>query len=127
MTIQWAEEMSVGVAALDRDHKELIALINAVAESGPSFAEVFSRLLDYVGGHFDREETYLDSIDYPDYDDHAAAHDALTGRMTELMKKHSEDALARVDQDIAAFLFDWLKTHIMIEDKRYAAFAAGKG
>jgi hemerythrin len=126
MALQWTEEMSVGVAALDQDHKELIALINAIAESGPSFAEVFSRLLDYVGGHLDREEAYLDSIGYPDYDNHTSAHDALTARMATLMRDHADDALARVDQDIAEFLYDWLKTHIMIEDKKYATFAAGK-
>jgi hemerythrin len=126
MAIQWTPEMSVGVAKLDDDHKELIALINAVAEAGPSFAEVFSKLLDYVGFHFDREEDYLDSIDYPDYDNHAAAHDALTDRMTALMKQHADNALARVDPEISEFLFDWLKSHIMVEDKKYAAFAAGK-
>ena len=41
-TIQWTEAMSVGVEALDRDHKHLIHLINGLHYSDASFVELFN-------------------------------------------------------------------------------------
>lgn len=123
MDIRWGQDLSVGDEALDSDHQSLIDLINAVSRSGPTFAEIFSALIDYTAQHFDREETYLKRIGYPDLDRHRALHDGFVERLSAMLKQHSADALFPADQEVADFLWDWLKNHIEVEDLAYAEFA----
>lgn len=121
--IRWKSSLSVGEEMLDSDHLMLVRLLNAVWASGPSFAEVFGVLIDYTTDHFEREEAYLERIGYPDLDRHRALHDAFVERMGRMLSAHAADAMAPADDGVAEMLWDWLRTHIQVEDRKYAVFA----
>ncbi|RAU23191.1 hemerythrin [Paramagnetospirillum kuznetsovii] len=125
-TIQWTEAMSVGVEALDDDHKHLIHLINGLHYSDTGFVELFNELLDYVGGHFEREEQFLDSIGYPGLDGHRGQHDVFADQVSAMLKQYRAEGFTDTDQRVADFLWTWLKGHILIEDLKYAAWAKAK-
>ncbi|MEW5728523.1 MAG: bacteriohemerythrin [Pseudomonadota bacterium] len=122
--IQWEASLSVGEEALDADHQELVRLLNAVAACGPYFAEVFSALIDYTTRHFEREEDHLARIGYPELERHRGLHDAFVARLTRMLAAHADDALAPADAEVAEMLWDWLRTHILVEDRKYADFAS---
>ena len=126
--IQWTEAMSVGVEELDNDHKHLIHLINALHYSDTGFVELFNELLDYVGGHFEREETHLESLGYPGLEGHRGQHDVFSDQVSAMLKQYRVEGFADTDQRVADFLWTWLKGHILIEDLKYAAWTkASKG
>lgn len=67
--IEWKPEYSVGNAAIDDDHKALFSLVEELSTAGPSGAsmeDILSRLDDYVGYHFAREEDFMARGEYPD-------------------------------------------------------------
>ncbi|OAN52281.1 hemerythrin [Paramagnetospirillum marisnigri] len=125
-TIQWTEAMSVGVEELDQDHKHLIQMINGLHYSDTGFVELFNELLDYVGGHFEREETHLEAIGYPGIEGHRGQHDLFADQVAAMLKQYRAEGFADSDQRVADFLWTWLKGHILIEDLKYAAWTRAK-
>ena len=71
--ISWSPDFSVGILEIDRQHKELINLINKSIESINSVrnveivAEILSEMVSYANYHFETEEQYMREHNYPDY------------------------------------------------------------
>ncbi|CAA7620179.1 conserved hypothetical protein [Candidatus Terasakiella magnetica] len=124
--IAWTESMSVGSDALDADHKMLIGMINGLGQPDADFVALFHALVEYTCGHFEREEAHLEAIDYPGLDSHRAQHDAFTDRVSDLLRQYRETPFERSDSRVADFLWTWLKSHILIEDMKYAAWTKAR-
>ena len=123
--IQWREEMSVGHAGIDGDHRMLIDLINqlAAAERGNDRASaefVIDELIQYTMLHFAREEELLERLGYPELAQHMASHFALTRRVMALRERFINGLSGRLSADILDFLSGWLSNHILHEDLRFA-------
>jgi len=77
----WDDDLSVGIQAMDEDHKHLLNLINNLRASVLcNTGEAFERqnlddLLEYTRGHLMREEALLQEHDFPNYEGHKAQHD----------------------------------------------------
>jgi hemerythrin len=125
-TIGWTEAMSVGVEEIDADHKHLIHLINGLHYSDTGFAELFNELLDYTCTHFEREEVYLEQNGYPGVTNHRAQHDAFADQVGEMLKDYLAGAEGITQQSVSDFLWTWLKSHILIEDLKYAAWVRAR-
>jgi hemerythrin len=130
--LQWTEEMSVGVPELDADHKELIKVINQLAESsedaarGTAIRQCLFALLRYAEYHFAREEKVLAACHYPEVREHKLEHRDFVARVNDLHRRfddNPDDALAVVNDELLNFLRDWLNHHILIEDMAYRAHA----
>jgi hemerythrin len=124
--VQWTESMSVGVEALDNDHKRIIHMINGLHYSDAGFIELFNELLDYTSSHFEREEAHLETIGYPGVDGHRSQHDAFADKVAAMLKEYRENGFTDTDQSVADFLWTWLKGHILIEDMKYAAWSKAR-
>ncbi len=124
--MKWTDAMSVGVETLDEDHRQLIHLINNLAYADADFAEVFNRLLDYITSHFEREEAHLEALGYPGIDSHRAQHDAFADRVGEMLRHYRESGFDTTDGQVSDFLWTWLKSHILIEDMKYAIWARAR-
>ena len=72
----WKDEYSVGIEAMDDDHKKLLNLINQLQTAvhyytGKEFEEkALDELVDYTKTHFKREELLLEENDYADLEAH---------------------------------------------------------
>jgi two-component system cell cycle response regulator len=131
--LTWHEGMSVGVASIDEDHKNLLALINEVSAAVESnhtqevIEEVFQRLEAYVIGHFEREESLMLACNYPGLDNHIKLHRMFTDKIPELKTKLLSADSAEVAAQINLFLYDWLLNHIVGEDLQFARDAYDHG
>lgn len=130
--MHWSEEMSVGVPELDADHKELIRVINRLAEDydnrnrRSAVRQSLFSLLRYAEFHFAREEKVMAACGYPELDEHKRAHRSFIARIRTLNRKFDTDpdGLAEfVNRNLLSFLQDWLNHHILIEDKAYRTAA----
>ncbi len=121
--IVWTEAMSVGNPVLDRDHQTLIALVNQLSlpanrEDRIVLEFVLDELLDYTVAHFSREEDYMRQILFPQFDRHRAIHRKLTEQLISI-RSNFRAGKRDIGEDVAGFVGDWLRNHILQEDQAY--------
>ena len=129
--IRWDPSYSVGIAALDEEHKRLLTLGNAVVEAATQeqAQAAVARLLECMEEeairHFASEEALMRESRYPLLAEHHAKHDRLTAELRLFTKQYKADHLGPVS--LSRFLIDWMVNHILVEDKKFQAFREGAG
>ena len=130
--INWNDSLSVNVAELDEQHKQLIRLINefcdAVTQKRSKEAQVIllGGLAAYTKTHFATEERYFARFGYPGAAAHRKEHDELVQQVADIRRRVEEGRLV-VSIEILNFLTRWLNEHILGSDKQYSAFFNAKG
>lgn len=123
MGLLWTEQMSVGNAIIDSDHKELIAMINGaeyMIKKMDSFALAlaFDRIEHWLRVHFTNEEMIAQAVKFP-----FAKHKLERENVLKTFR-FMRDVIAGKngvwDEDAAElyseFLSDWLTDHLFNED-----------
>jgi hemerythrin-like metal-binding protein len=130
--MRWNPSLATGNKVVDREHKELIALIDRLelTGSGPDGSGIRNALddmTDYVFVHFQMEEKLMRREGYPDDElrAHLAEHRELDLRTSEFVRRYEAGELTSV-QPIVDFLYEWLNHHIQEVDKEMASFVRGK-
>ena len=130
--IEWNDTFSVGVKALDMQHKKIIRMFNDLVDNASANAgsEIVSRLLttlvDYASEHFKYEEQLLRDHGYPDLQQQKDDHMQFRRQAAELCLSASQQN-EKVVHDLLNFLHDWWTDHILIEDRKYSAFFGSFG
>lgn len=121
--IQWKPEFSVGVPAIDYEHKELIELINGLhaklggAESAYTVPEFLGEICTKIGAHFALEEQVMREQKYDEYLDHKAAHEDLLDEIRDMMDDY--ELHGRLDDArLAERLNGWFTEHFRTKDAR---------
>ncbi|MFO0752498.1 MAG: bacteriohemerythrin [Thermodesulfovibrionales bacterium] len=127
--IQWNESLSVGVAAIDFEHRELIdgigALLRAIVQ-GKGKEEVSRTvqfLEEYVVMHFGREEKYMLEHEYPAYALHLARHREFIETFARIKQEYAaRGASSEMVIELNRYIVEWLIHHISKEDKALGEF-----
>ena len=126
--IEWTDKLSVGVEAIDADHRKLVTLLNRLhrmareeADTG-LMAEVLDELIRYTQYHFQAEEQLMRLARYPDYEAHKARHEELKEEVTRLRADFERKPEIVHGHRMFTFLSDWLMRHILREDMQYAPY-----
>ena len=124
----WREEMSVGNARIDNDHKYLISLINTIEAALNCEAPVqvlmvyVSQLIDFGRQHFEREQLYQVEIKYPLREDHEMEHQGLMERIekiqSNLKSQANSEAYQLTTPRLVEILRDWIMNHFQHEDMK---------
>jgi hemerythrin len=126
---RWTSDLATGNTAIDRDHHELIDLVDqlkAAAAGGDQKARLSHALdafRDHVLRHFPSEEAEMEAKGYPALAKHRQAHAILTTLVVELVAKDNEGTTvlySEIDQ-----LAQALYRHILLDDKPFAVFLLG--
>ena len=126
--IKWDDGLSLGIPAIDEDHKKLIGYYNDLlaacfASVGPSVINrTLSKLIDYTHEHFSREEQLMSGMHYPDYLAHCAEHAALLLSVSDLKKNASSNLDHEISNDTLVFLRSWFIDHVLGSDLALAKF-----
>ena len=144
--IDWTEALSVGIDAIDAQHRRLLDIINrlddavacggAAGGTGSGLSAILAELEDYTKEHFSIEEDAFDETAYPEAIGHKAEHAAFIGKLADLRKALEGPARGPVEGRMVgdagaeaamlAFLRSWLTRHISFSDKRYRPWLAGR-
>ncbi|MEZ0337630.1 MAG: bacteriohemerythrin [Aquificaceae bacterium] len=130
--IQLTEDLLTGVEEMDKDHAELVSMLNhtyqLLYEGKKQEAEKFfqEKILWYVDYHLTREEKFMESIGYPERERHRKAHENFRRVITDLAK-HIETGNPNAFKEALALAWGWLAGHIGKVDKRYGEYAREKG
>ncbi len=121
----WNDSYSVGVNKLDGDHQKILTMINklheamAAGQSKDVMKTLISDLKSYSLSHFTNEETYLETIDYPDLAEQKQQHAIFINKIKEFETEMMNGNLL-LAMKVMPFLNDWLLSHIMNKDMKYS-------
>ena len=130
--ITWTPAMSVGIEALDTDHKMLFGLINqldaAIAkdEAGEIVASIINGLVDYTEYHFGREEAMMRACGYAELNSHLAEHQNIVAALQHLRDAYAGGFREGIERQLRDFMRDWITGHILAEDMKYASVMIGR-
>ncbi len=130
--VAWDDSYSVGIQAIDDDHKKLLTLINNLQTSvlyptGEAFERhALGELVDYTKYHFAREEKLMSEYDYPDFEPHRKQHEEMIAKVGDYMAAYENDREATIDE-LTVFLKTWLLSHIAGTDQKYSGYLRSKG
>ncbi len=119
----WQDKFAFDIESIDNDHKKLVGLIDdlyVAMSQGKARAiieDVVKSLLEYTRVHFRREEFYMKSTNYLDYDTHKKAHDVFIDQVLQYQQKLQEGK-DNFSIDVLSFLREWLSQHILNIDKQ---------
>ena|SRR5487761_1969701 len=124
--LEWKDKYSLGIPAIDFQHKRIFDCILRVAHGAAdddrlrAEAEII-KLLGLLQEHFSLEEKMMQKFYYPDLEHHIEEHrqfhsDVHHLAQTSLMKKGG------VPREAMKIAHGWLAEHIMISDKHYFDF-----
>jgi len=127
MILQWHEEFSVGVPELDKHHRHLIEILNALVTAVNEgnnlkiIAGLMTDLNEYTVYHFNAEEALFIKVQYPHVTQHIQEHQEFIDRLSRI------DQLLQRDQHVAAaeleeMLISWIMNHILTSDRMYMSY-----
>jgi hemerythrin len=121
--VSWTPDLSVGIDAIDDQHKRIVDYINQLHEAGQrkdreAISRVLEGLVEYTVSHFSFEEAMMAQARYRFAGPHKKVHELFTRRIAEYQDRF------KVGEDVAiemqSTLITWLMNHIKREDMNYS-------
>ncbi len=128
MSMTWSEDLALGVAQIDQQHRELFQWFEVVlaacrqGQGRSRLVELHEFLADYAERHFADEEALMRTKGYPLLDEHLAQHAKFRAQMASLsailaVQGPSIALLVETNQKVMG----WLVEHIRKIDRALAA------
>ncbi len=130
--ISWDETLSVGLETFDKEHKQLVELVNKLhigmisGEPHAAMDETLDGLAKYTATHFKHEEELMSTFDFPEIDEHMHEHKKLLEQVSQFHKEF-HDGKTSFTIELMQFLRDWLANHIKETDKKYSEHFKANG
>ena len=127
--IQWDQNYSVQVKALDEQHQGLVEILNTLYENRDgNFSQrreivgvAILQLKEYACQHFTAEEKLLLQCNYPEYTKHKEEHQLFVTTINVFIQEYRSGSQTLSSKAID-FLNDWVLNHILVADKQYTPF-----
>ena len=121
--ITWRAEFSVGVAAVDLEHRELIDLINCLDAEMREYAtqsmvvETLGEIYARISAHFALEEKIMREAGYEGFAAHKQDHELLLDELLDVID--STDSTGRYDREgLSRDLDRWFSDHFRTHDAK---------
>ena len=124
MFFEWTRDLDIGVEQMNAEHQRLIAMMNdiyAMTEAGAErgkVAKAIDELAAFAKEHFAREESFMESVNYPGVKQHKEIHVKLLERFSQHVNEFQQGD-GTVGKQFFSFLKIWLSSHIQGIDMHY--------
>jgi hemerythrin len=139
--LNWRDEWTLGIDTLDEDHREIVDLLLEMAqcyakateppeisaESGGAASDntedlyaALERFGTVARRHFQREEEFIRTIDYPGLPDHQSEHALLMAEFTDMVRDLRERGVTKLSSQDLDALKQWVIAHILGADRKFA-------
>ena len=122
--IEWNPAYLIGDEQIDDDHQALFRLANKAfslvgsKEHRQELKETIAKLSTYVREHFEHEEKFMQSINYPSYERHHDIHQKIIVEINSFIQRMSTTDIDTFELELAIFIEKWLVQHIVYEDRK---------
>lgn len=126
--IQYTKALSTGIRVIDNDHRMLIDIANALHDAvdrkaaDEEVASALDALIRYVEEHFEREEKFMASCNYPDIAAHMKQHQGLAQTVYRLQRLNRTEPAKVSWTEVLDFIDTWLTHHIQKVDMAYVPY-----
>ena len=124
---EWADDMEIDQGPIDADHRKLVDQVNRLhtATSEGRGQEIVAALLGELRAdteeHLAREERYLESVGFPESEEHRRGHGRFVDELDRLTALYASGSVTVATQ-LSQLLRDWLSLHIRRNDKEVRVF-----
>lgn len=128
----WTDSFSVGVTAMDEQHKGLVKTLNELhaamltGQATTVTGDLLKRLVQYTHQHFAAEEALMKQAGFPGVAAHCVLHRNLTGQVEKFAGRFDRGEIS-LNVELLMFLRDWLITHIQKTDREYGPWLNAHG
>ena len=125
--IQWDDGFSVGVPAMDEQHKRFLSILNELHSAmkkgagARAIGGIVVELARYTDYHFKAEEDLMEKHGYPDLALQKEAHRRFVEQVAEI-RKRCQGGDDSVIFEALTTVRDWLINHIRKMDKKYGQY-----
>ncbi|HDP34699.1 MAG TPA: bacteriohemerythrin [Candidatus Hydrogenedentes bacterium] len=133
-TIEWTNDLSVGIGLIDGQHKMLLKHLNDFAAAvsshqGPvAISSTLDFLINYTNFHFEEEEKHMTWTKFPGLDAQKREHEEFRKTLANMEAVFKEDgATHELAEDMDNLLVNWLLKHIRGVDMEFGKFLREKG
>lgn len=129
----WEEGYKIGHSEMDAEHLILFSILTQLEANlnadiaGAGVADIVKAFDSYIEYHFAHEEALMKAWGYPDLAAHSAAHHEFVNNLTRLRGRTAADAPHKAALELRSFVLDWLLSHTLETDVKYANFIAERG
>jgi len=119
---EWNDNLSIGIANIDNQHKQLFQMLNQlndISDSSEKQEAAYSCLIKmkkYSEEHFMDEEIFMMTTNFPELDAHKKEHEAFIEKIS------GYEAAQKISyipyDDMVNFLKEWLILHIQGSDMK---------
>lgn len=129
MAFEWKERYSLQIPEIDEQHKNLfeigsrayeIALLKDDYDHYDEIMDIINELLDYTQYHFSYEEELMKKYGYAGLENQYNEHEFYIHKIRRLSGEKVDDNQQKAILDILNFLSNWISSHILISDRKYA-------
>ena len=122
-TFEWNTRYQLDISSMDEEHRILIGKMNDFLSSLNQnnlnqIVQNFNNLATYTIQHFEDEEAYMQSINFPYFEAHKAIHQDLIAKVVAYGENLKKGKVEK--QMISNFLKNWLALHIVGQDRKYS-------
>ncbi len=130
--LNWDPDYSIGVDAIDRQHRKLFDISNRFYDAWRQHARraalrrIFDELLEYAGYHFAEEERLMEQVHYPDLTAHHTHHEHLVD-LVHRCRAQLEAGTPGADTQALEFVKTWLQSHVLEADREIGVYLTRGG
>ncbi|MEI8397044.1 MAG: hemerythrin domain-containing protein [Rhodospirillaceae bacterium] len=127
MNIVWDKTLETGVDIIDTDHHAIIEFYNRVYQYYVLNTDelIIERAISdfslQFSMHFLREENFMASLQYPEFESHAKEHEIMMNLLNRAT--HYSPDTGETCQKIAFLVLQWISSHLEGADRRLAEFS----
>ncbi len=124
--IKWTDDFNLGIESVDAQHRHLVEIVNKFDEAmckgkgSRVMNEILNDLVGYTQEHFADEEKIMTEAGYEGLKRHQAQHRQLLQKVERFQYEFNTEH-RRVTSTVQDFLKYWLTSHILKDDKAFAA------
>ena len=126
--IIWKKEFDTGIVLIDKQHRNLVDIINNLNEAHNQkrekevLRETILKLVEYTKNHFRFEENHMSQLGFPELEEHKVLHSSFIQKMIDILTQLKKENYENLTDDILVFLHKWMIDHIQGDDKEYGNF-----
>lgn len=123
----WRPSYDLGIPEIDLDHRQLVGSINELYEAMKEgrgrdlINHTIDRLIEYVGKHFDHEESIMRAAGFTDLANHEREHQRFRAAVLEMdIRRRAGGGPSAIE--LLTYLSDWLRDHVTSTDKEMGRY-----
>lgn len=129
MAFNWKERYSLNIPTIDTQHKKLfeignrayeLAILNDGYDHYDEIMSIVDELLDYTKYHFEYEEELMEKYKYTGITHQHKEHNFYVDKIKNISEENVDADQQKAVLDILDFLSEWISSHILISDRKYA-------